>query len=82
MDNRRTEIAREHDDHELIESMEAEEPAPRFQGTAGGNVQADIATQVELNQVRDPETHEGVKKGDKIEHGEQSPTRHPPDKTP
>ena len=82
MDNRRTEIARAHDDHELIESMEEEGPAPHFEGTAGGNLQADIATQVELDQVRDPETHEGVDKGDKIEHGEESPTRHPPDKTP
>lgn len=82
MDNRRTEIAREHDDHELIENIEKEGPTPRFEGTAGGNLQADIATQVELDQVRDPETHEGVDKGDKIEHGEESPTRHPPDKTP
>ena len=82
MENRRTEIAREHDDHELIESMIAEESTPRFEGTAGGNLQADIATQVELDQVRDPETHEGVNKGDKVEHGEESLTRHPPDKTP
>lgn len=82
MENRRTEIAREHDDHELIESLVGEEPTPRFEGTAGGNLQADIATQVELDQVRDLETHEGVKKGDKVKHGEESLTRHPPDKTP
>ena len=82
MENRRTEIAREHDDHELIESMIAEEPTPRFEGTAGGNLQADIATQVELDRVRDPEAHERVKKGYKVEHGEESLTRHPPDKTP
>ena len=82
MENRRTEIARAHDDHELIESMLGEEPTPRFEGTAGGNLQADIATQVELDRVRDPEAHEGVDKGDKVEHGEESPTRHPPDKTP
>jgi hypothetical protein len=82
MENRRTEIAREHDDHELIESMVGEESTPRFEGTADGNLQADIATQVELDRVRDPEAHEGVKKGDKLEHGEESLTRHPPDKTP
>jgi hypothetical protein len=82
MENRRTEIAREHDDHELIESAEAEGPAPRFEGTSGGNLQADIATQAELERVRDPEAHEGVDKGDKVEHGEESLTRHPPDKTP
>ena len=82
MENRRTEIAREHDDHELIESMAAEEPTPRFEGMAGGNLQADLATEVELEQVRDPEKHERVKKGEKLEHGEESLTRHPPDKTP
>ena len=82
MENRRTEIAREHDHHELIESMMEEEPTPRFEGRAGGSLQADIATQVELDRVRDPEKHEGVKKGDKVEHGEESLTRHPPDKTP
>jgi len=82
MEHPRTESAREHDDHELIESMVGEEPTPRFEGTAGGNLQADIATQVELDQVRDPESHERVKKGDKVEHGEESPTRHPADMTP
>ena len=30
MESRRAEIAREHDDHELIESSVGEEPAPRF----------------------------------------------------
>ena len=49
---------------------------------AGGNLQPDIATQVELERVRDPETHEGINKGDKIEHGERSLSRHPGDKTP
>ena len=82
MENRRTETAREHDDHELIESMVGEEPTPRFEGTAGGNLQADIATRVELDRVRDRETPKGVPKGDKIEHGEESLTRHPADKTP
>ena len=82
MENRRTEIARAHDDHELIESMEEEGPAPSFEGTAGGNLQADVATQAELENVRDPEAHEGVDKRDKVEHGKESPTRHPADKTP
>ena len=82
MENRRTEIAREHDDHELIESLAAEEPTPRFEGTAGGNLQVDLATQVELDQIHDPEAHERVKKGEKVEHGEESLGRHPPDKTP
>ena len=82
MENRRTEIAREHDDHELIEEMESEEPTPSFEGTAGGGLQEDIATQAELDRVRDPEAHEGVDKEDKIEHGQYSPTGHPADKTP
>ena len=82
MENRRTEIAREHDDHELIESILGEEPTPRFEGRSGGSLQVDIATQVELDRVRDPEAHEGVKKGDKVAHGEESLTRHPADMTP
>lgn len=81
MENRRTEIAREHDDHELIESMAGEEPTPRFEGTAGGNLQADIATKVELDRIRDPEMHEGVNKGD--EQGRQGRVRRrEPDQAP
>lgn len=82
MENRRTEIAREHDDRELIEGAERDEPTPRFEGTSGGSLQADIATQAELERIRDPEAHEGTDKRDKVEHGEESLTRHPPDKTP
>ena len=70
MENRRTEIAREHDDHKLIEEMESEEPTPPFEGTSGGGLQEDIATQAELERVRDPEGHEGVDKEDKIDHGQ------------
>ncbi len=82
MENRRTEIAREHDDHELIESMESEGPTPSFEGTSGGGLQEDIATQAELERVRDPEAHEGVDKQDEIDHGESSPRWRPADKAP
>jgi hypothetical protein len=82
MENRRTESAREHDDSELIESIEETGPAPRFEGRSGGVLQDDIATKAELERVRDPEAREGADKKDDIEHGEASPARRPADKTP
>jgi hypothetical protein len=81
MDNRRTESAREHDDHELIDEAE-QDSTPPFQGRSGGNLQEDIATQAELERVRDPEALEGAEKKDDIEHGQASPSKHPADKTP
>ena len=82
MENRRTESARAHDDRALIESLTGEEPAPHFEGRAGGGMQADIATRAELDRVRDPAKHEGVTKRKKLVHGEETPTRHRPDMTP
>ena len=58
------------------------EPTPSQGGTSGGNLQEDIATQAELERVRDPEAHEGVDKQNKIDHHEETPSRHPADKTP
>ena len=65
MENPRTQSARENDDSDLIDRAE---PAPSQSGTSGGNLQEDIATQAELERVRDPEAHEGVTKQDKIDH--------------
>ena len=79
MENRRTETARENDDSDLIDRAE---PAPRQGGSSGGNLQEDIATQAELDRVRDPEAREGVDKQDKIDHQQESYPRHPADKTP
>lgn len=79
MENRRTESARENDDSDIIDRAE---PAPRQGGSSGGNLQEDIATQAELERVRDPEAHEGVDKQDKINHRQETPTNHPADKTP
>lgn len=79
MDNRRTEIARENDDSDIIDRSE---PAPSQGGSSGGNLQEDVATQAELERVRDPEAQEGVNKQDKIDHLQESLTRHPADKTP
>jgi hypothetical protein len=78
MDNRRTESAREHDDSDIIETAE---PAPSQGGSSGGNLQEDIATQAELERVRDPEAHEGVDKQDDINHQQRYPARHPADKS-
>ena len=79
MDNPRTETARENGDSDLIDRIE---PTPSQGGTSGGNLQEDIATQAELERVRDPEAREGVDKQDKIDHQEETPTRHPADETP
>lgn len=79
MDNRRTDTARANDDHDLIEGQE---PTPSQGGTSGGNLQEDIASKAELDRVRDPNAREGVDKQDKIDHQQESFTRHPPDKRP
>jgi hypothetical protein len=79
MDNRRTETARENDDSDLIDRAE---PAPSQGGTSGGSLQEDIATQAELERVRDPEAMEGVDKQDDINHQQRYPARHPADKSP
>jgi hypothetical protein len=79
MENRCTETARENDDSDIIDRAE---PAPSHGGRSGGNLQEDIATQAELERVRDPEAHEGVDKLDKIDHQEETATNHPADKQP
>lgn len=79
MDNRRTETARDNDDSDIIERVE---PTPSQSGSSGGNLQEDVATQAELERVRDPEAGEGVDKQDKIDHQQEAQPRHPADKTP
>jgi hypothetical protein len=79
MDNRRTESAREHDDSDIIDRAE---PAPSQGGTSGGNLQEDVATQAELERVRDAEAMEGVDKQDDIDHQQRYENRHPADKSP
>jgi hypothetical protein len=76
MDNPRTDSAREHDDSDIIDSIE---PAPSQGGSSGGNLQEDIATQAELERVRDPEAREGISKQSKIDHQEETPTNRPAD---
>jgi hypothetical protein len=78
MDNRRTETARQNDDSDLIESIE---PTPRQAGSSGGNLQEDVATQAELERVRDPDALEGVDKQDDIDHAQRYEKRHPADKS-
>jgi hypothetical protein len=80
MDNRRTETARENDDSEIIDRDNAE-LEPKQGGSSGGNLQEDIATQAELERVRDPESMEGVDKQDDINHQQRYPARHPADKS-
>jgi hypothetical protein len=77
MENPRTESAREHDDSEIIDRAV---PAPSQGGTSGGAMQEDIATQAELERVRDPEAREGVDKQDDIDHQQRYETDRPADK--
>jgi hypothetical protein len=79
MDNRRTDTARDNDDSDIIDRAE---PTPSQGGRSGGDLQEDLATQAELERVRDPEAREGVAKQDKIDHQEEAQPRHPADKTP
>jgi hypothetical protein len=78
MDNRRTESARENDDSDIIDRAE---PAPSQGGSSGGNLQEDIATQAELERVRDPEALEGVDKQDDINHQQRYAARRRADKS-
>jgi len=80
MENRRTETARANDDSDIIDRDSAEF-APSQSGSSGGNLQEDIATQAELERVRDPEAMEGVDKQDDIDHQQRYPARHPADKS-
>jgi hypothetical protein len=80
MDNRRTDTARDTDDSEIIDRDSAEFE-PRQGGSSGGNLQEDVATQAELDRVRDPEAREGVDKQDDIDHQQRYPKRHPADKS-
>ena len=77
MENPRTESAREHDDSEIIDRAE---PVPSQGGTSGGAMQEDIATQAELERVRDPHAREGVDKQDDIDHQQRYETDRPADK--
>lgn len=79
MENRRTETARENDDSELVENAER---APSHQGSFGGNLQRDVATQSSEERVRDPEAMEGVTKEDDIAHGQRYPVNQRGDQTP
>ena len=78
MDNRRTETARGEDDSQLLEGTE---PNPGQGGRSGGSLQGDVATEAELERVRDPEARHGVDKQEKIDHQQESSTKHPPDTT-
>jgi hypothetical protein len=81
MDNRRTHTARDTDDSDIID-RDSSEFEPSQSGSSGGNLQEDIATQAELERVRDPEAMEGVDKQDDINHQQRYPARHPADKSP
>ena len=47
--------------------IEEEETFPEAQGSGGGNLARDVASQNELDRVRDPEAHGDVEKQDDID---------------
>lgn len=81
MENRRTETSRATDDSDIIDRDSAEFE-PRQSGSSGGKLQEDIATQAELERVRDPEAHQGVDKQDKIDHQLETNSNRPADAQP
>jgi len=80
MDKRRADTARETDDSDII-NRDSAQFEPRQSGSSGGNLQKDVATQAELERVRDSEAHEGVDKQDDIDHQQRYQKRHPADKS-
>lgn len=67
MENPRTTSARDHDDSAMIDAIE---PGPAEQGGSGNSIGADLASQAELDAVRDPADHERVTKEKAIDHGQ------------
>lgn len=61
----RTDEARTHDDHELIDAA-SDENAPSQQGRSGG-IHADIGTRDELNAVTEPDGRTPTHKSDKVQ---------------
>lgn len=49
--------------------IEEEDTAPEAQGSAGGNLARDVATQTELDRVRDPEARSDASKQKDIDNG-------------
>lgn len=76
-ENPRTTAARDHDDSALIDSME---DAPGVDGSAGGGVQRDVATQDELARAVDPDAHRGVAKQTTIDNDQARPADRGPDR--
>lgn len=68
MEHPRTTSARDHDDRELIESME---PGPSFSTSSGGTLARDVGTQDEIAHVAEPSAATRVRKGHAIEHAQE-----------
>ncbi|MCC2976768.1 hypothetical protein LK533_08795 [Sphingomonas sp. PL-96] len=76
MENPRTESARIHDDHEVIDAAES---APSGASSAGGNLQRDVASQNEVAQALDPEATTRPKKDDAIHNDQARRNQRTPD---
>lgn len=66
MDDRRADMARDHDDKDIIEAAE-DEGTLHFGGSKGGNIQRDIGSRSEVKAVLRGEEIERVRDKDKPE---------------
>jgi hypothetical protein len=66
MENPRTTSARDHDDSAMIDAIE---PGTTQQGSSGGNLATDIASQAEQAEIADPEATTRAQKSDDIHNG-------------
>ena len=66
-------------DNRSDSDLHDEPPAPSHQGSGGGNLNTDMATQAELDAVGDPEVHERVTKQHAIDHDQARRSSRTPD---
>lgn len=72
MSDNRTDTAREHDDSDLIEGMNAEPEA--VSGTAGGRLAQQVGSRDDLNAIDDPDGTTRATKQDDIDAGVAEPS--------
>ena len=75
MDNPRTDTARDHDDHALIDSADS---APSLAGGGGAvNLSADVGTEQDLTEIDEPDARTRVRKNHDQHHAQAIRANHP-----
>ncbi len=78
MENPRTDSARLHDDHAIIDAA-ADESIGTSASTQGNALAQDVASRAELSQIAEPDGTTSVDKGAKIDNDQSVETRGTPD---